>query len=86
MFQQRYNHTEIHSKSEVFCIQLCRKTMCMTSVFSSLNTYCGRSAFQLTVTCTNHFALLAADSNCGVLTEAEACHCQQCASCEKRYK
>lgn len=49
---------------------------------SSLNTYCWRSAFQLGVTGINQFALLTTNSNCGVLTEAETSHCQQCASWE----
>ena len=50
---------------------------------SSLKTYCWCSAFQLSVAGINQFALLTTNSNCGVLTEAETFHCQQCASWEK---
>lgn len=50
----------------------------------SLYTYCWSSAFQLSVASIDHCALLTADHNCGVLTEAETSQCQQRASYEKK--
>lgn len=49
-------------------------------------THCWCSAHQLSVTCINQCTLLLADSNCGVLGEAEARYCQHRASCKRKKK